>query len=155
RLLGRHTGKLGRLPPFLILGETGVGKGMLVRALHKASDRRAEPLVEVNCAAIPESLVEAELFGFERGAFTDARHAKAGLFQTAHRGVLFLDEVGTLPLTVQAKLLTVLDQQQIRRLGGTRTETVDVWIVSATNEDLRAAVAEGRFRTDLYHRISS
>jgi transcriptional regulator with AAA-type ATPase domain len=145
----------GRLPAILLLGETGVGKGMLVRALHAVSVRRDQPLIDVNCAAIPESLVEAELFGFERGAFTDARQGKPGLFQAANQGVLFLDEIGTLPLGVQAKLLTALDQRQVRRLGGTRSEPVDVWIASATNEDLVAAVAQGRFRADLYHRISA
>src|SRR5688500_6625354 len=108
RLLERP-GVRGRLPPILILGETGTGKGLLVRILHRAGDRRDKPLVEINCAAIPENLVEAELFGFERGAFTDARQPKPGLFQAAHRGVLFLDEVGSLPLPVQAKLLTAIE----------------------------------------------
>jgi transcriptional regulator with GAF, ATPase, and Fis domain len=154
RLLERQGSGRGRLPPILILGETGSGKGLLVRALHQASSRRERPLIEVNCAAIPDTLVEAELFGFERGAFTDARQAKPGLFQAAHGGVLFLDEIGTLPPSAQAKLLTALDQRQVRRLGGTRTETVDAWILSATNEDLPSAMAQGRFRTDLYHRIS-
>ena len=144
-----------RLPALLIQGETGVGKGLLARAIHQTSGRRQGPLVEINCAAIPETLVEAELFGFERGAFTDARQAKPGLFQSAHLGVLFLDEVGTLPLVVQAKLLTALELREVRRLGGTRSEPVDVWILAATNEDLPAAVAQGRFRADLYHRLSA
>ena len=143
------------MPPLLILGETGTGKGLLVRIMHQASIRRDMPLIEVNCAAIPENLVEAELFGFERGAFTDARQAKPGLFQAAHRGVLFLDEVGSLPPAIQAKLLTALEQREVRRLGSTRTEPVDVWIFSATNEDLSANVARGAFRLDLYHRIST
>jgi sigma54-dependent transcription regulator len=143
------------MPPLLILGETGTGKGLLVRIMHQLSIRRDMPLIEVNCAAIPENLVEAELFGFERGAFTDARQAKPGLFQAAHRGVLFLDEVGSLPPAIQAKLLTALEQREVRRLGSTRSEPVDVWIFSATNEDLSANVARGAFRLDLYHRIST
>ena len=145
----------GRLPPILVLGETGTGKGLLVRIMHQISARRKMPLVEINCAAIPEHLVEAELFGFERGAFTDARQSKPGLFQSAHRGVLFLDEIGSLPLPAQAKLLTALEQHEVRRLGSTRAEPVDAWIVSATNEDLAAAVAQGKVRVDLYHRIST
>ena len=155
RLLTRPNQVGGRMPPLLILGETGTGKGLLVRIMHRASIRRDMPLVEVNCAAIPENLVEAELFGFERGAFTDARQAKPGLFQAAHRGVLFLDEVGSLPAAIQAKLLTALEQREVRRLGSTRSEPVDVWIFSATNEDLSANVARGAFRLDLYHRIST
>jgi predicted ATPase len=154
RLLGRHRGS-GRLPAILIQGETGVGKGLLARALHHASARSQGPWVEVNCAAIPENLVESELFGVERGAFTDARQSKPGLFQAAHRGVLFLDEIGTLSLAVQAKLLTALEQRQVRRLGSTRPEPVDVWIISATNEDLPAAVEQKRFRADLYHRMAA
>src|SRR5207247_1621157 len=105
-------------------------------------------------AAIPETLLEAEMFGFERGAFTDARRAKPGLFQTAHRGTIFLDEVGLLPEALQAKLLKVLEERTVRRLGSTRDEAVDVWIVTATNEDLRTAVRERRFREDLYHRLA-
>jgi transcriptional regulator with PAS, ATPase and Fis domain len=115
-----------RLPALLTLGETGTGKGQLARALHRAGSRAAGPLIEVNCAAIPETLLEAELFGFERGAFTDARQAKAGLFQTAHGGTLFLDEVGLLPERVQAKFLKVLEDQAVRRLGATQSEPADV-----------------------------
>src|SRR5262245_60267141 len=155
RLLDRQKAGGGRFLPILLLGETGVGKGLLVRSLHRESTRRERPLVEVNCAAIPDTLVEAELFGYERGAFTDARQPKPGLFQAAHGGVLFLDEIGMLPLSAQAKLLTALDRRQVRRLGGTRPEATDVWVISATNEDLSEAMAQGRFRTDLYHRISS
>jgi tetratricopeptide (TPR) repeat protein/MoxR-like ATPase len=110
--------------------------------------------VAVNCAAIPETLLEAELFGFERGAFTDARQAKAGLFQTAHRGVLFLDEIGLLPANLQAKLLTALEEGVVRRLGSTRAERVDTWIISATSEDLKAAPRRRGFREDLYHRLA-
>src|SRR4029453_15529524 len=112
------------------------------------------PYVDVNCAAIPETLLEAELFGFERGAFTDARRAKPGLFQTAHRGTIFLDEGGLLPEALQAKLLKVLEEQSVRRLGATATEPVDTWIISATNDDLQAAVHQRTFREDLYHRLA-
>jgi transcriptional regulator with AAA-type ATPase domain/tetratricopeptide (TPR) repeat protein len=144
----------GRWPAVLIQGETGTGKGVVARILHEGGARAGGPFVDVNCAAIPETLLEAELFGFERGAFTDARRSKAGLFQTAHRGTIFLDEVGLLPDTLQAKLLTVLEEQTVRRLGATEAERVDVWVVSASNTDLRAAVRERRFREDLYHRLA-
>ena len=153
RLL-QHPSDRGRLPPLLIQGETGVGKGLLARTLHEEGPRAAQPFVDVNCAAIPETLLEAELFGFERGAFTDARQPKAGLFQTANRGTLFLDEVALLPDGLQAKLLKVLEDRAVRRLGATRTEPVDVWIVTASNEDLATAVRARRFREDLYHRLA-
>src|SRR5262245_52087466 len=153
RVLARG-GEGRRLPAILIQGETGTGKGLLARALHRTGPRAAGPLVEVNCAAIPETLLEAELFGFERGAFTDARQAKAGLFQTAHGGTFFLDEVGLLPASVQTKLLKVLEDGAVRRLGSTRSEPADVAIVAATSEDLLEAVRERRFREDLYHRLA-
>ena len=153
RLLQRQSAG-GRLPPVLIQGETGVGKGLLARALHRAGPRASGPFVDVNCAAIPETLLEAELFGYERGAFTDARHAKAGLFQTANHGTIFLDEVGLLPEALQAKLLKALEDRAVRRLGSTRTEPVDVWIVTASNEDLASATRARRFREDLYHRLA-
>jgi transcriptional regulator with AAA-type ATPase domain/tetratricopeptide (TPR) repeat protein len=143
-----------RFPPILIQGETGTGKGLLARMIHAAGPRRNERFVDVNSAAIPESLIEAELFGFERGAFTDAGHAKAGLFQAAHRGTIFLDEIGLVPTSLQAKLLKVIEERAVRRLGSTRSEPVDVWIVAATNEDLATAVRERRFREDLYHRLA-
>jgi DNA-binding NtrC family response regulator len=146
--------QLPRLPPVLILGETGTGKGLLAHAIHQAGPRGSGPFVALNCAAIPESLLEGELFGFERGAFTDARHAKAGLFQTAHRGTLFLDEIGAVPVALQAKLLTALEERAVRRLGGLRSEPVDIWIVAATSERLPVAVRERRFREDLYHRLA-
>lgn len=114
-----------RLPTILIEGETGTGKGLLAHALHRASKRGSGPFVDVNCAAIPDNLLEAELFGYERGAFTDARQAKPGLFHLAHRGTLFLDEIGMLSPAVQAKLLKVLEDGVVRRLGGTRAESVD------------------------------
>src|SRR5437899_4677454 len=143
-----------RLPPVLIEGETGTGKGLLARLIHQAGPRRNGPFVDVNCAAIPETLLEAEMFGFERGAFTDARRAKPGLFQAANRGTIFLDEVGLLPEALQAKLLKVLEERAVRRLGATRDEPIDVWILTATNEDLRAAIRGRRFREDLYHRLA-
>ena len=153
RLLERRSDR-GRLPPVLIQGETGVGKGLLARGLHRASLRGAGPFVDVNCAAIPETLLEAELFGYERGAFTDARHGKPGLFQTASHGTLFLDEVGLLPDGLQAKLLKALEEHAVRRLGSTRVEPVDAWILTASNDDLALAVRERRFREDLYHRLA-
>jgi transcriptional regulator with AAA-type ATPase domain/predicted ATPase len=143
-----------RLPPLLIRGETGTGKGLIARTIHRAGPRASGPFVDINCAAIPEQLLEAELFGYERGAFTDARRSKPGLFQTAHRGTLFLDEIALLPEPLQAKLLKVLEDGAVRRLGATAAEVVDVWIISATNADLAAAVRERRFREDLYHRLA-
>src|SRR2546421_8367155 len=121
QLLRGHS-RTRRLPPLLIVGETGTGKGLLARAVHEAGPRAAGPFIAVNCAAIPETLLEAELFGFEQGAFTDARHAKAGLFQTAHRGTLFLDEIALLPEGLQSKLLTAIEDRAVRRLGSTRSE---------------------------------
>src|SRR6266542_76548 len=153
RLLARRqTGR--RLPSVLLNGETGTGKGLVARTIHRAGPRSGGPFVDVNCAAIPDTLLEAELFGFERGAFTDARRSKPGLFQTAHRGILFLDEVGLLPEPLQAKLLTVIEERAVRRLGGTQPEAADVWVISATNADLQAAIRARRFREDLYHRLA-
>jgi DNA-binding NtrC family response regulator/tetratricopeptide (TPR) repeat protein len=143
-----------RRPAVLIEGETGTGKGLVASLLHRTSPRAPERFVDVNCAAIPETLIEAELFGFERGAFTDARHAKAGLFQTAHRGTIFLDEVGLVSPIVQAKLLKVIEERSVRRLGSTQSEPTDAWIISATNANLLVAVEERRFREDLYHRLA-
>ena len=143
-----------RLPPVLIEGETGTGKGLLARLIHRAGPRPDGPFVDVNCAAIPETLLEAEMFGFERGAFTDARRAKPGLLQTANRGTIFLDEVGLLSEGLQAKLLKVLEGRTVRRLGSTRDEAIDVWILTATNEDLKSAIQGRRFREDLYHRLA-
>jgi len=152
RLIARATGR--RLPAILIGGETGTGKGLVARLIHRYGPRAGGPFVDVNCAAIPDTLLEAELFGFERGAFTDARRAKPGLFQTANRGTIFLDEVGLLPEPLQAKLLKVLEEQTVRRLGSTHSEAVDVAVISATNADLKAATAARRFREDLYHRLA-
>jgi DNA-binding NtrC family response regulator/tetratricopeptide (TPR) repeat protein len=148
-------GQAARRPPaVLIQGETGTGKGLLASLLHRTGPRARGPFVDVNCAAIPETLLESELFGFERGAFTDARQAKAGLFQTANRGTIFLDEIALLSAPLQAKLLKVLEEGAVRRLGSTRNEPLDVWVVSATNATLESAIREGRFRQDLYHRLA-
>src|SRR5262245_2081173 len=143
-----------RVPALLIYGETGTGKGLVARLVHRHGPRASGPFVDVNCAAIPDTLLEAELFGFERGAFTDARRAKPGLFQAAHRGTIFLDEIGLLPTALQAKLLKVLEERVVRRLGSTTSEPADVWVVSATNADLQQAVRQQRFREDLYHRLA-
>ncbi len=152
--LVRQSSAASRLPSILILGETGTGKGLLARSLHSSSPRAGRPFVDVDCPAIPESMLEAELFGFERGAFTGAHRSKPGLLQAAHGGAIFLDEVALLPATLQAKLLQSLEERAVRRLGATRAEPVDVWVLSATNEDLAEAVRAGRFRQDLYHRLA-
>jgi transcriptional regulator with AAA-type ATPase domain/TolB-like protein/Tfp pilus assembly protein PilF len=154
RALLTREAQVRRLPPILITGETGTGKGLVARVIHQNSSRSKAEFVEMNSAAIPEHLLESELFGYERGAFTDARHSKPGLLQVAHHGTVFLDEIALLPLSLQAKLLKVLDDASVRRLGGTRSEPVDIFIIIATNEDLEAAVRNRRFREDLYHRLT-
>ena len=155
RRLLHHEAPARRQPPVLIRGETGTGKGLLAQAIHHASPRSRGPFIAINCAAIPGTLLEAELFGVEAGAFTDARQRRAGLFQTAHRGTLFLDEVGALASDLQAKLLTAIEDRQIRRVGSVRGEVVDVWVLSATSADLEAAMAADGFRPDLYHRLAT
>ena len=138
----------------MILGETGTGKEIIARAIHNLSPRRERTFVKVNCAAIPAGLLESELFGHERGAFTGALAQKIGRFEFADRGTLFLDEVGDLPLELQPKLLRVLQEQEFERLGGNRTIRVDVRVVAATNSDLTQLVAEKKFRSDLFYRLN-
>jgi len=138
----------------LIQGESGTGKGLFARAIHYASPRASQPLLELNCATLPDPLLESELFGFEPGAFTDARRRKEGLLERAHGGTLFLDEIGNMSASVQAKLLRVLEEGTFMRLGGTRSIKVDVRLVAATNANLKEAVAEGRFREDLFYRLN-
>jgi transcriptional regulator with GAF, ATPase, and Fis domain len=138
----------------LIQGETGTGKEVLADAIHSGSDRRRRPVVRVNCAALPETIIESELFGHEAGAFTDARQTKKGLFAAADGSTLFLDEIGELPLHVQAKLLRVLETGEVLRIGSLRPQPVDVRVVTATNRDLGEEVEQGRFREDLYYRLN-
>ena len=141
-------------PPVLLLGETGTGKGFVARMLHDISARSAQPFIELNCAALPQALLEAELFGHEKGAFTDARTAKRGLFEAADGGSLFLDEIGHISFDAQAKLLHAIETRSFRRLGSLAVRHVDVRLVAATNVDLDVAVTRGSFRPDLFHRLN-
>jgi formate hydrogenlyase transcriptional activator len=138
----------------LILGETGTGKELVARAIHTMSDRRDAPFVTLNCAAIPAGLLEAELFGHERGAFTGALTQRIGRFEVANGGIIFLDEIGDMPLDLQAKLLRVLQEKEFERLGSTRTSRVNVRVVAATNRDLLQMIDDKTFRLDLYYRLS-
>jgi len=143
-----------RLPPVLIEGETGTGKTVLAKWIHAHGPRASMPFLHLNCAALPDALAESELFGHERGAFTDARQARVGLLEAADGGTLFLDEVGSLSAAAQAKLLTVVEDGRVRRLGGNKPVTVDARIVTASNLPLARLVSEGRFREDLFHRLN-
>jgi PAS domain S-box-containing protein len=138
----------------LLEGENGTGKDLVAKTLHYQSLRQAEPFIAINCAAIPETLLESELFGYEKGAFTDARAQKRGIFELADKGTLFLDEIGEIPLMLQAKLLRVLEDQSFRRLGGLKDINLDLRVIAATNKNLREAVKEGAFRQDLYFRLN-
>jgi len=135
-------------------GENGTGKDLIAKTLHYQSLRQAEPFIAINCAAIPETLLESELFGYEKGAFTDARAQKRGIFELADKGTLFLDEIGEMPLSLQAKLLRVLEEQSFRRLGGLKDINLDLRVITATNKNLHEAVREGAFRQDLYFRLN-
>ena len=138
----------------LLEGENGTGKDLIAKALHYESTRRAEPFIAINCAAIPDTLLESELFGYEKGAFTDAKGQKRGLFELADNGTLFLDEIGELPMPLQAKLLRVLENQSFRRLGGLKDVQINARVITATNKDLAKQVEDGVFRQDLYYRLN-
>ena len=153
RILGAVQSLNSEPPPVLITGESGTGKELVARALHEGGPRAKGPFVAVNCASLPAELVESELFGHERGAFTDAKLAKLGLFEAAKGGVLFLDEVGDMPAGAQAKLLRVLENRTSRRVGSVKETAVDVWVVAATNRNLEERVASGQFRSDLMFRL--
>jgi DNA-binding NtrC family response regulator len=139
----------------LLMGGSGTGKDLLARAIHFSSSRREEPFIPLNCAAIPENLIESELFGYAKGAFTDARQSKLGLFVAARGGTMFLDEIGEMPLALQSRLLRVLEDKKVRPLGATEETPVNIRIVAATNADLDKAIEAGRFRSDLYYRLAT
>jgi len=160
QVLKKELARAARLLPHgsagaLVVGETGTGKELLARAIHGGGPRCGAPFVAVNCSALPEHLIESELFGHERGSFTDAHAAKPGLFEVADTGTLFLDEIGDLPLAVQAKLLRVLEDKEIRRVGGTKSRAVDVRVLAAANDHLAERMREGTFREDLFYRLST
>ena len=150
----RQIAALHETPPVLITGETGTGKGLVARTIHSSGPRSARPFIEINCTALPATLMEAELFGYERGAFTDAKASKLGLFEAAEGGFLFLDEVGDIELALQGKLLRAIEDRTVRRLGGIRDRTIDVRILAATNRDLERESQSERFRKDLYFRLA-
>jgi two-component system response regulator AtoC len=150
----RQVAALDDVPPILITGETGTGKGLVARSIHSSGPRAAKPFIEVNCTALPGALMEAELFGHERGAFTDAKESKIGLFEAAEGGFLFLDEIGDVELSLQGKLLRAIEERVVRRVGGVRDRKVDLRILTATNRDLEKESQQGRFRKDLYFRLA-
>jgi len=150
----RQIAALDEIPPVLITGETGTGKGLIAHTIHGASARASRPFIEVNCTAIPATLMEAELFGHERGAFTDAKESRMGLFEAADGGFLFLDEVGDVELSLQGKLLKAVEERTVRRVGGIRDRQIDVRIFAATNRDLERDAQRDRFRRDLYFRLA-
>ncbi|MGH7499176.1 MAG: sigma-54-dependent transcriptional regulator [Gemmatimonadales bacterium] len=150
----RQIAALEETPPVLITGETGTGKGLIAKTIHAASTRASKPFIEVNCTAIPGTLMESELFGHERGAFTDAKESRMGLFEAAEGGFLFLDEVGDVELGLQGKLLKAVEERNVRRVGGTRDRRIDVRILAATNRDLERAAQQDLFRRDLYFRLA-
>ena len=150
----RQIAALDETPPVLIMGETGTGKGLVARTIHAGSGRSAKPFIEVNCTALPATLMEAELFGHERGAFTDAKESRMGLFEAAEGGFLFLDEVGDVELALQGKLLKAVEDRTVRRVGGIRDRKIDVRILAASNRDLERESQRERFRRDLYFRLA-
>src|SRR6266513_139321 len=153
--LYKEIGRVASKPvTVLIRGETGTGKELIARAVYQHSDRAHAPFVAINCAAIPENLLESELFGHERGAFTGAAQRRIGRFEQAHQGTLFLDEIGDLPAQTQVKLLRVLQEQTFHRVGGESPIRVDVRVLSATHRDLETMVRDGKFREDLWHRLN-
>jgi len=154
--VNRQVRDIARFPAstVLITGESGTGKELVARAIHHLSDRREAPFIEINCASIPVNLLESELFGHEKGAFTDAGQRKLGLFEEASKGTIFLDEIGEMDPAMQAKLLRVLEERRIRRVGGTRNIDIDVRVIAATNRNLQKSIKEGHFREDLYYRLN-
>ncbi|HEX5818515.1 MAG TPA: sigma-54 dependent transcriptional regulator [Gemmatimonadales bacterium] len=150
----RQVAALDETPPVLITGETGTGKGLVARTIHASGPRSGRPFIDVNCTALPATLMEAELFGYERGAFTDAKESKLGLFEAAEGGFIFLDEVGDIELALQGKLLRAIEDRTVRRVGGIRDRKIDVRILAATNRDLQKDVQGERFRKDLFFRLA-
>jgi len=150
----RQIATLEETPPVLITGETGTGKGLVARTIHASGSRASRPFIEINCTALPATLMEAELFGYERGAFTDAKSSKIGLYEAAQGGFLFLDEVGDIELALQGKLLRAIEERTVRRVGGLRDRKIDVRILAATNRDLEREAQRGTFRKDLYFRLA-
>jgi DNA-binding NtrC family response regulator len=150
----RQIAALDETPPVLITGETGTGKGLVARTIHASGPRATKPFIEINCTALPANLMEAELFGYERGAFTDAKESKVGLFEAAEGGFLFLDEIGDIELSLQGKMLRAIEEQTVRRVGGIRDRKINTRILAATNRDLEREAQRGDFRKDLYFRLA-